>query len=125
MKLEGNILICMLCDPAGGFDKGNHKKEHTLLSVRNQADEEDTPEEENRVIQSIEMLESKMHGKLSELEATLGSLDGRLGTMEVGFRERMDAADERMDEKFKAMNDRFTRIELLLEKVLTGRFVGQ
>jgi len=115
----------MNCDPAGGFDKGNHKKEHTLLSVHKQAEEDDTPEEENRVLQSIEMLESKMRGKLSELEATLDSLDDRIGAMDNRFSERMNAADERIDEKFKAMDERFTRIEQLLEKILVGRFVGQ
>jgi hypothetical protein len=87
-------LICKECEPHGGFDKGFHVKEHTLLTVYDtNVDRGHPTNEENTIHQLIAALESKVNDKLELLTA------------------RMDSLDERIERKFG-------RLETLLEQLL-------
>lgn len=114
-------MICTFCDPNGGFDKGKHKREHTLLSVRRIHEEESTEDDDNKVLNTVKALEQRVDGKLSELEATLNTLDDRIGVLDERFTERMGSMDDRIEARFRAMDDRFSRIEDLLEKLLLSK----
>jgi hypothetical protein len=119
--MKDATLICMFCDPVGGFDKGQHKREHTLLSVRKGSGDKEGDGKGDEVLKTISALETKVDSKLSEMEVTFGSLDARIGAINDRLTERMNATDENINQKLIALDEKFTRIEKLLEKLLTDR----
>lgn len=118
----GSTLICMTCDPSGGFDKGTHAKDHTLLYVRRTyKEEEEETEEENKLPTVITEFDSKEDDKLAKVASTLSSLDDRLGALDVKLTERLDDMDRKVDLRLKSMEEKFAGIQSLLEKILEHR----
>ena len=120
----------MDCDPVGGFDRGHHKKDHTLVGIRAETTKNSPSGEDkdNVVLSSISNLESKVQARLSNMESTI---DGRIGGLKQEFIGRTDGLEkpiherfEALDGRFKAMDERFTRIEQLLERLFSERSIG-
>lgn len=121
----------MTCDPEGGFNKGAHAKEHTLLHVRRTREEDQEAEEENKILSAVSALETKMEDKLAPLESRFNSLDEMVDSLDTKLAERVDymdrTNDQRMktiDQRMKSMEDRFTKIESLLERLVPDRSVA-
>jgi hypothetical protein len=117
--MKETTLICIFCDPPGGFNKGKHTQEHMLLSVRSKSEEKNEDDKDKKVLDTISGLETKVDSKLSEMEATLHSLDDRIGAVDGLLTDRMNAVDEKIDQKFQIMDEKFSRIERLLENLLS------
>ena len=98
---DTTTLICNFCEPSGGFDKGSHTKEHTLLSVRKISDEKEE-NEENEVLDTISALKVEVNDRIN-------ALHDRVGTE---FR----AIGEKVDTELRAMRDNLSRILQLLER---------
>jgi len=118
---ERIVLICMECDPVGGFDKGAHKKDHFLLSVRAETTKDESSEIDNKILSSILNLESRVNTRLSNLESTI---DGRIRSLKEEFTGRSNELEGPTHERNIAMDERLTRIEQLLEKLFSERFIG-
>jgi len=105
------VLVCYTCDPLGGFDKGKHKRDHTLLKVTTLVEGEKTTGDSSEVIKSVNTLESKVEGRFKELGTSLRSLQSVLDN-------KMTPPNASLDQRLKDMEDRFSRLEGLLEKFL-------
>lgn len=98
----------MDCDPPGGFDKGDHKKEHSLLKVQETAgtakETREEAAEDGKPPNSA--LESKAGGEPVDLQSSL-----------QGFADKIRS----LDDKLTAMDLRSSRIEEKLDKLLLQR----
>jgi len=108
-------LLCFACDPIGGFDRGSHKKKHTLLKVREITEEgHGANESESKILESINTLESKVNGQLAGLHNSMHyssqESEAKIGSLEDKFGGRLNALEER-----------FSRVEGLLEQLLSQR----
>ena len=113
------MLVCADCDPPGGFDKGAHEKEHSLLNVR-AMDEEEEEVDDIKILGSINESGAKVDGKLVSLHESLSTLQGGVDTLDKRINTKIASLDDKFGERLKAMEQRFSRVEELLE-VISGQ----
>jgi hypothetical protein len=75
-----------------------HKWDHTLLKVREIVTAKAVQSEVSKLHDSVKALDSKVDGKLVDLQGSLKN---------------------QFDERVKALEDRFSRVEGMLEKILS------
>jgi hypothetical protein len=103
-------LICVKCDHEGGFDQLLHKKDHTLLLVRAESEDEGTSDTNAQVLKAVRQLKNDFDERTFHLEATLGALT-----------ERMERLDGIFNERIQSMDHQCSRLRQLLEQLVVRR----
>jgi len=115
MDCTDTVLICFACDPTGGFDRGNHKKKHTLLKVQEIIEKEQHANEfEIKILESINTLESKVNGLHNSMHCSSQESEAKIGSLEDKFGDRLNTLEER-----------FSKVEGLLEQLLSQRMLAE